>query len=90
MNLFEANSGNNSLGFKNEAYDTLVNAAITTKDPAERLKVYTDAQRILVEDEAAIIPIYVAAQNLLIRPELSGVKFNAMGDAHFSDARWAK
>lgn len=90
MNLFEANSGNNSLGYANPSYDALVVEAIKIKDPKLRLETYSKAQRILLEQDAAIIPIYVAAQNVLINPRLKGVTFNAMGDSSFSQARWAK
>ncbi len=89
MNLFKANSGNNSLAYNNAEYDALVDQALVTVDPVERMEIYRKAQRILTEQEAAIVPIYVGAQNILIKKGWAGIKFNAMGDAHFNDARWA-
>lgn len=88
MNLFETNSGNNSLAYKNSAYDDLVNQAILTGDLDQRKTLYHDAQKILLETDTAIIPLYVGAQNVLLNPKLQGITFNAMGDAHFAGARW--
>ena len=34
---------------------------------------YTEAERILVEEEAGVMPIYWSAQNILVRPGLDRV-----------------
>lgn len=89
MSLFKANSGNNTLKFASDRYDQLVENAVRTDDDVERLQMYTDAQRILLVDQAAIIPIYTAAQNILRNPGLQNLQFNAMGDARLGEVGWA-
>lgn len=89
MSLFKANSGNNTLKFASDRYDELVENAVRTDNDVQRMQMYSDAQRILVVEEAAMIPIYTAAQNVLRRPGLTNLEFNAMGDARLGDVGWA-
>ena len=58
---------------RNAEYDRLIAAAGVEQDPEERLRMYTEAERILVEEEAGVMPIYWSAQNILIRPGLDRV-----------------
>lgn len=88
MNLFTTSSGNNELGFAQASYDQRVDAAVRTSDRAERLRLYGEAQRQLLEQEAAIAPLYVAGQNMLIRPGLEGVVINGLGDIYLGQAHW--
>lgn len=89
MSLFKANSGNNTLKFASDEYDELVENAVRTDDDNERMRMYSEAQRILVIDEAAMIPIYTAAQNVLRREGLTNLEFNAMGDARLGQVGWS-
>lgn len=88
MSLFKSNSGNNSLKFASRQFDALVESAVQTDDDDERLRIYSEAQRILVVEEAAMIPIYTAAQNILRRDGLENLEFNAMGDARLGNVGW--
>lgn len=58
---------------RNAEYDRLIAAAGVEQDPAERLRMYTEAERILVEEEAGVMPIYWSAQNILVKPGLDRV-----------------
>ena len=44
--------------FSNEAFNDLVELAAESNDPFERMNLYLQAERILVEEEAAVIPLY--------------------------------
>ena len=88
MSLFKSNSGNNSLAYNSSKYDELVENAVRVGDPGERLKMYTDAQRVLLEDDVAMIPVYTAAQNVLRRKGIDNLHFNAMGDARLGEVGW--
>lgn len=57
--------GNNDRGFADAAYDALLDAAQREADPAARLAILTRAERLLVEDRAAIAPIYQYVQQYL-------------------------
>ena len=53
--------------WQNEAYDSLVEEARRVMNQRERMKLYGQADRILVE-EAAIMPLSYGQLNLLVKP----------------------
>jgi ABC-type oligopeptide transport system substrate-binding subunit len=53
--------------WQNKAYSDLVERARRAGDQAERVKLYAQADRILVE-EAAIVPLWYGREHLLIKP----------------------
>ncbi len=57
----------NETGWQNEAYDRLVEQARKVTEQAERMKLYGQADRILVE-EAVIVPLSYARYHLLVKP----------------------
>jgi len=56
--LFHTGSQYNYGEFSNPDFDELVERAAKSKDPAERQKLYIQAERILCEIETALIPLY--------------------------------
>ncbi len=59
---------------RNAEYDRLIADAAIESDPARRLEMYTEAERILVEEEAGTMPIYWYAENLLVKPFLDRIQ----------------
>jgi oligopeptide transport system substrate-binding protein len=53
--------------WKNETYDRLVEEARRIMDQGERMRLYGQADRILIE-EAAILPLYYLRSHLLVKP----------------------
>ncbi len=53
--------------WRNAGYEQLLNVAQHTSDPAERIKVYRSADRILMQ-EALIMPLAYSRWNCLIKP----------------------
>jgi len=58
--IFHTGAKMNFGGFSNIEFDTLIEVAGNTSDPAKRQELYIQAERILCEIETAIIPIYHA------------------------------
>jgi len=56
--LFHSGSEYNIGGFSSLDFDSLVDRAGTSNNPAERQELYIQAERLLCETEAALIPIY--------------------------------
>ncbi len=54
-------------GWRNEAYDRLVEEARRVTDQGKRMKLYQEADRILIE-EAAIMPSFYNRSHLLVKP----------------------
>ena len=78
MTLFTTESGNNNTGWSNKRYDELINLARGEEGKEKRMKMYDEAQKILLEDDIAIIPLFFTAQNLLIKPYVKGLRLDAM------------
>jgi ABC-type transport system substrate-binding protein len=57
-------------GWRNETYDTLVKAAGRVKDQETRLRLYQQAEQILVE-EAAVVPLTYGRLHMLVKPWVS-------------------
>ncbi|MDH2880563.1 peptide ABC transporter substrate-binding protein [Bacillus cytotoxicus] len=75
LNMFVTDGPFNKMNYSNKQYDELMEKAsssLTTDLPA-RWKAFQDAEKILVEDDAAIAPIFQAGLIYLERPSVKGV-----------------
>ncbi len=66
-NFLRASSVRRHTRWQNEAYDRLVEEARRVTDQGERMKLYRQADRILVE-EAPIMPLIYGRLNMLVKP----------------------
>ena len=80
LTLMISGGGNNETGWSSPEYDRLLDLADKTADPATRVKIFQQAEGILV-DEAPIIPIYTYTRVTLQRPEVQGWYSNLL-DIH--------
>jgi oligopeptide transport system substrate-binding protein len=90
MNLFTSTSGNNRTRWRNDRYDELIRSASADPDPVHRQKAYDEAQRILLETDAAIMPLFVATQNWVIKPYVRGLRINPLELLELKDVRLEK
>lgn len=65
--------------WQNEAYDRLVEKAGRVMDQRDRMKLYRQADRILVED-AAIMPLFYWRAHLLVKPWVIKLPTPVVGD----------
>ncbi|GBD11739.1 Oligopeptide-binding protein OppA [bacterium HR23] len=70
MSVFLSDSGNNHTMWKNTRFDALVKQAAREQDPAKRLQLYKEAERLLVQEDAVIAPIYFYTTVQLTKPYL--------------------
>ena len=56
--VFRSDSGNNHTNWANPKFDELVDQAAAETDLQKRHDLYVEAEKILVEEDAAIMPIY--------------------------------
>jgi oligopeptide transport system substrate-binding protein len=64
---FHSKEGENIPRWQNERFDALVEEAGWTTDQARRVKLYQEADRILVADEAVVMPISYREGRLLVK-----------------------
>lgn len=74
LDMFVTGGANNQTNWSNKEYDKLIEQA---KDapPAERMKLMTKAERILM-DELPIIPIYFQVSKNMVNPRVKGFSSN--------------
>ncbi|MED4016888.1 MULTISPECIES: peptide ABC transporter substrate-binding protein [Sutcliffiella] len=74
-NLWVTDGGNNKMGYSNEEYDQLINDVMTThaNDPAARFEAMQEAERIALEEDAAIVPLYQRGTTRLWQPYVKNV-----------------
>jgi len=58
LGCFVTGDGNNRTGWGEPAYDALLTAAAREPDPARRLEIFRQAERMLISEAAPICPLY--------------------------------
>ncbi len=72
LELFASYSQMNDSSYESEEYDSYINAAFKEADPAARMEILRDAERLLMEDMATA-PIYFYTKQILLKPYVKGV-----------------
>ncbi|MBE3569385.1 MAG: peptide ABC transporter substrate-binding protein [Bacillales bacterium] len=81
IDMFETNSGNNEMHYSNPEYDKLVQEAKTTYalQPEKRWEAMLKAEKILLDQDAAIAPVYQRGRAILQRPYVKGLLKHKVG-----------
>lgn len=58
LDINRADDGNNDRGFNSPRYDAMLDAAEAERDPAKRLALLADAERLLLQEEVPLVPLY--------------------------------
>jgi oligopeptide transport system substrate-binding protein len=81
LELFLSDAGErNDAGYNNPEFDRLLAEAAGTVDPAARMKLLEQAEKIFLDD-VALIPIYHYTSQHMISPQVVGWEFNIL-DIH--------
>lgn len=80
LDVFRADSSNNRTGWKDPAYDAMLDDAAKLVDPAERLALLVRAERHLL-DHGPFAPVAHRGQANLVAPRVRGFTANAL-DLH--------
>jgi oligopeptide transport system substrate-binding protein len=70
LDLWLSDASFNTQNYKNPRYDELITAAQESTDLKKRMEMLLEAERILVEEDAALAPQYFEGEAWLIRPAL--------------------
>ena len=84
LELFTTDSGNNSTGWSSREYDHLIAAAGSVLDPAQRNKLYQQAEALLL-DEAPIAPIFFGTRVFLCHPAVKNWRPALLGLHQYKD-----
>ena len=70
--LFHSKSYENHMGYNSPALDKLLEQARVEQDNAKRMKIYQDAEQLIVTD-APVIPLHNTREYWLVKPYVKGV-----------------
>jgi oligopeptide transport system substrate-binding protein len=87
--LFGTGAGNNHTAYSNPAFDALCSQARNELDNTKRLKLWADAQKMVVDD-APVLFIQYRERFRVVKPGVQGLKYTGMdgdvpGDMFFGD-----
>ena len=76
--LFASGESNNITHYSNSALDDLLDEAAAEPDEEFRLRLYQEAERLLV-DEAPCLPLMYGSNHVLVKPYVSGYRLSPLG-----------
>ncbi|MBL0605529.1 peptide ABC transporter substrate-binding protein [Aeromonas caviae] len=74
LDIMTSSSSANSGKWFNKTYDALLAKAHDAKDPAERNRLYQQAE-VLIDEEAPIAPVYFYVKSRLLKPNVKGYPY---------------
>jgi oligopeptide transport system substrate-binding protein len=86
IDMFVTDGGNNLTGWSNKQYDEMLAASENETDPAKRLQMLADMEKILCVDEAPIVPMYFWVGMSLYQPD----KVGGFAPNFVDDHRWGE
>jgi len=89
LGCFATGDGNNRTGWSNPAYDALLAAAAHEPDPARRLAVFAQAERLLITQDAPICPLfYYVGIQFYDGTRLGGIQANLLDEHAIKAMFW--
>lgn len=86
MTLMTSFSEQNHTGWGSKKYDQLVEEGNRTLEKEKRLKAYSEAQKILVEDDAPVLPVYSRVSHFLISERVKDIPISPIEQFIFKGA----
>lgn len=71
-------SDNNYARYKSPVFDALVEKGAASTNNQERIKIYAEAQKLLLEEDVPVIPLYASRNNLLVADRVLDYPINVM------------
>jgi len=81
LDLWESESSFNTGGYENARYDQLIDQAQAEADPATRMDMMREAERILIEEDAGVAPMFFSGVTRLIEPSIKNFVYHNYGGA---------
>jgi len=81
LDMWITGGGNNQTGWSNKRYDELIVKAGRTLDAKERMKLFNEAEKLLVADDVPIMPLYTYVNKGMLNRKVKGWSPNIL-DQH--------
>jgi oligopeptide transport system substrate-binding protein len=86
IDMFVTDGGNNDTGWSDPQYDQMLTTSENTADPAARMQILHNMEKILVEDQVPIVPVYFWVGMSLYYPD----KVGGFEPNFVDDHRWGE
>ncbi|MBL8880270.1 MAG: peptide ABC transporter substrate-binding protein [Phycisphaerales bacterium] len=90
LEMFTSQSGQNRTGWSNTAYDAAIAGAVSEGGDVRRFALFSEAERILCEDELPILPLYFRRGNYLLSARFTGITDNIREHFPIAAIRYAE
>ena len=87
MTVMASYSDNNHTKWKSLKFDELIMKAAGAVDRDSRKMIYTEAQRLLTEEDVPVIPLYAGVNTLLVSPRVENYPINVMERYEYKGVR---
>jgi oligopeptide transport system substrate-binding protein len=86
IDMFVTDGGNNQTGWSDPQYDQMLAKSESTADPAQRMQILSNMEKILVEDEVPVIPVYFwVGISLYFSDKVGGFEPNFVDDHRWGE-----
>nr|WP_245571921.1 peptide ABC transporter substrate-binding protein [Conchiformibius kuhniae]UOP04126.1 peptide ABC transporter substrate-binding protein [Conchiformibius kuhniae] len=86
LNMMRTGNGNNSNAYANPEFDALLDKTLSAPDAAARQKLYHDAERVLIDQDAGMVPVFHRVSVSVLKPYVLGFSGNdPMGNYQIKD-----
>jgi oligopeptide transport system substrate-binding protein len=77
LDCFASGNGNNDSGYSNPKYDELLAAATNETDPARRMTILQNAERLVMEEDCPVLPVLHPTELIAVGPRVTGIHPNS-------------
>lgn len=79
LDMWLTGGGNNDAQYSNAEYDSLIQQAKASTDPAERMQLMHDAEDIIIGQDYALCPLYFYTQKYMLADGIQGMYYTPLG-----------
>ena len=87
LDMWITGSGNNDAQYTNPDYDALINAAKSTADASERMRLMHEAEDLLMGEEWVLNPLYFYTQTYMLSDRVDGMFYTPLGYFFFGNCQ---
>lgn len=77
--LWVTGGSNNNMSYSSEKYDSLIEQASKSTDTKEKWALLQEAEKLVLEEDAAVAPMYQRASNVLVGSNVEGFTYHLVG-----------
>lgn len=85
LEIFQTGSGTNSTGWSSPAFDALLSKARATLDKKQRHDIYSEAERVLLDQEGVIMPLFYRKNAVLLSPRVKNFSLSPLNYLFLKD-----